>query len=298
MDSNLTCMICGGDNKEELLVKGKYKVTRCTNCGLVFVQPHPSSQELQRLYSRDYFEEEHYPGGYWACRETTRRELLRILRRIEELSGGKGRILDVGCGLGYFAKLAQDSGWEVRGTEISLYAAKEAQKRLGTDVIFGGDLVEAEYADDWFDAVVFLDVLEHVTNPLAQVGEAYRITRPGGIVAITTPNVGSKRAKGSLESWPYLAVPEHLYLFSPATVKRILESAGFEVVTINKAGGLGVLAQQQGRGCRWGARMISKSPGLVSWSKSLTAVLARLFSEGDQLVVLARKMNRVNEFRR
>jgi len=142
---------------------------------------------------------------------------------------GRGRLLEVGAGRGGFARVALQRGWEVSATEISR-AGIEALTSIGV-AVFAGDVEAAGFADGAFDFVTSLEVLEHLPKPGDHLRELHRITRPGGLLLLTTPNFSgiSRRAFGL--RWRVIA-SEHIGYFELRTLKKALLRAGYRTVGI------------------------------------------------------------------
>jgi 2-polyprenyl-3-methyl-5-hydroxy-6-metoxy-1,4-benzoquinol methylase len=110
--------------------------------------------------------------------------------------------------------------------------------------VFAGDVLAAGYQDKQFDMVASFEVLEHLSAPLRYLREFWRVTRPGGLLLLTTPNFNglSRRCLGV--QWRVVA-PEHLGYFTPATLSRSLGEAGYQRVYV-RARSLDVLSWRQG----------------------------------------------------
>ncbi|HEY8240258.1 MAG TPA: class I SAM-dependent methyltransferase [Kiritimatiellia bacterium] len=95
------------------------------------------------------------------------------------------RILDVGAGEGYFAKLLKERGYQVEACDYlqDLFKVKEVP-------FHKSDLNQAiPLPDNSYDAVVSIEVLEHLENHVRFMQEVVRVTKPGGLIVLTTPNV-------------------------------------------------------------------------------------------------------------
>lgn len=213
------CNICGNDSSAVLITKDGCNVYQCPQCELAFTYPQPRS--LDEQYDSSYFDLYRKRHAFRVKRGDRR------LRRIELLAA-PGRLLDVGCSLGYFVEAANARGWQASGVEISPYASKEARK-LGLDVATG-ILDEAAYPDGTFDCVTMWDVLEHVPDPTQHMLEVRRILAPGGIVVIGTPNLAHIAFRRKRERWRHLKPKEHIFYFQNRSISRLLEKTGFDVV--------------------------------------------------------------------
>jgi SAM-dependent methyltransferase len=167
-------------------------------------------------------------------------------RQLNRFAPGKGRLLDVGCGFGFFLSLAQRGGWEVRGVDVSVTATTYAREQLGLTGIITDELRPESFADDHFEAATLWNLLEHLDHPLATLQLVVRRLTPNGVLGLRVPNIAfydlAHRFRGPISllgfrHFPYLASPPpgHLYGFTPRTLRCMLEQAGVEVLKISPA---------------------------------------------------------------
>lgn len=220
------CNVCGSPASSPLVSRGGLLVRQCEVCGLAFTWPQPRS--LAEQYDSSYFD------LYRRRREFRLRRAGERLRRIE-LIKEPGRLLDIGCSLGYFVEAAQDRGWRASGVEISSAAAEEA-RGMGLDVV-AGTLESAAYPDGSFDCVTMWDVLEHVPDPTAHMLEVRRVLAPGGLVVVGTPDLGHIRFRMKRESWRHLKPAEHIFYFRQSSIARLFAETGFGNVRPPVVGG-------------------------------------------------------------
>jgi 2-polyprenyl-3-methyl-5-hydroxy-6-metoxy-1,4-benzoquinol methylase len=234
----VACNLCGSVRQERLWEgqdwayghAGTFTVVRCVECGLIFLNPRPTPDEISSYYPRDY---EPYRRTARALRSPLRdlihRLKLRPRVRVVTHWMDSGRLLDVGCGSGGFLReMHRLGGWQVQGIEIDPEMVRFAQAELGMDVL-ENTLEEAGFPDHAFDIITMWDVLEHMHDPLAVLREVRRILRPGGLVICSTPNVASLDAKIFGRYWIGFDVPRHLYTFSPSTLAALLRKAALDV---------------------------------------------------------------------
>ena len=205
---------------------GSIQVLCCSVCGLGQQNPMPSPESLASLYSG--MRDELYLVEASGRRQTFRRCLRLLLRYTDRASGV---LLDVGCSTGIFMELAQEAGWSVSGVEPSKWLAERAQERFGVRVL-STTFEAARLAEQSFDVVTMWDVLEHTAEPAAIVDKAAHLLRPGGILALNVPNIESVIARLMSSRWPLL-LPEHLYYFSPASLRLLLAQHGFSVLRLH-----------------------------------------------------------------
>ncbi len=234
--SPFTCALCQA-HQAELVVRetdGR-TIVRCLNCGMRHVHPFPSDEALAAIYQTEAYFGMNSPDpsvGYSAYAvgqivSTTDRERLRLLARWHP---PPGRLLDVGCAFGSFLLAAHEAGWQPLGLEISEPAARTAREKFGLEV-FNGTLQNFALPEESVDAVTLWEVIEHVREPIEELRRAARLLRPGGVMALSTPNAASLRARQEGPDWyGYHVSREHLLFFSPETLSRALQSAGFRVV--------------------------------------------------------------------
>jgi 2-polyprenyl-3-methyl-5-hydroxy-6-metoxy-1,4-benzoquinol methylase len=217
--------------------KDGYGIEECPECGLVQLVPTPTPETLRALY-----EEESYFGGDggsgYSQYESQQTEYLATfredVRRIAEFVP-QGRILEVGCGYGYFLKCALDAGYDAYGIDLSP-AAVERAAQLYPGRVFQGLLEEApEIEGQTFDVIFASHLIEHITDPAAFLRTAARFLRPGGLVVMVTPNIKSLLARVSGPRWVSFKIPEHVSYYDPQTITDLLSRTGFTVSAIDPA---------------------------------------------------------------
>ncbi len=140
-------------------------------------------------------------------------------------AGTRGRLLDVGAGSGWLVEHMNDLGWQAEGLDFDLQSVASARER---GLIFHqGGLPEQGFAEASFDAVTMSHCIEHVHDPLAWLVEVRRILRPGGRLALATPNNASFGHTTFGESWFALDPPRHLHLFNSAAMTSLMQRGGF-----------------------------------------------------------------------
>ncbi len=230
------CNLCGGEEIKFLWEKDGYEIVQCQHCHLIWTQ---TILDDEGFYSKDFFvgKDQLIAGytDYTQDREILKPELKRRLTRIKEsVKGGKGekggRLLDVGCALGFFLDEARDD-FETYGVEISSFAAEYAQEKLGLQVI-QGRFLEVEFEPEFFDCITFWDVIEHLPDPTLNLKKAYNLLKPDGLLVLSTGDIGSFGAKLMGRHWHLLLPPQHIYYFSQETIKKLFEKTGFEIIEI------------------------------------------------------------------
>ena len=228
---HVPCNHCGQEVTHG--VRNVSRLVRCVNCGLIFVNPRPAFEDLARQYEGSYFNCPEPTFGGYEDYEADREDIMRTFRGRMKLirpllDSAAPRLLDVGCATGIFLEVAREAGWHGEGVDISGYALARAQGK-GFEV-HRGTLVGAGLPEGGYDVITMWDLIEHVPDPAAVLAECHRLLRPGGVVAISTPDAGSLLARVLGGRWlGFRSIDEHLYFFSRRSMGAMLEAAGFEV---------------------------------------------------------------------
>jgi SAM-dependent methyltransferase len=231
------CNLCGGITHAPLFRKRGFELVSCAGCGLAFIANPPDARRLGELYTTaaDYHGALLDPAdpGFAATRAIARQHLKMLRRSAAEPRGQ--RLLDIGCSSGLFLDEGRSAGFEVRGAELSADTAAFARSHFGLEV-HHGDWREAGFVDGSFDVITLFDVIEHLPDPLGELGAIRRLLKPGGLLLQSTPNIDGLFPRLSyalakrLDYWPHPEPPHHLYQFSDHTLAELTERAGYEVV--------------------------------------------------------------------
>ncbi|MHB1193102.1 MAG: class I SAM-dependent methyltransferase [Longimicrobiales bacterium] len=215
------CPYCGSAQQKHGPERPTFRYAECARCGSGYVVSEPI--DFRAFY------QEYDPALVRETSPLLRARYLEMITKLTALTPGR-RMLEVGCGNGHFLTVARESGWLVWGTELS-GAHVERARRRGLHVVYGDLVEEPLFRDLQFDAVVAMEVIEHLPEPTRFLEAAAARLVPGGMVFLTTPNFGSvtRRILGS--EWSVLGV-EHVALASPRGLAAALRAAGFEVVRL------------------------------------------------------------------
>jgi 2-polyprenyl-3-methyl-5-hydroxy-6-metoxy-1,4-benzoquinol methylase len=194
---------------------------RCTDCGTVNQPALPRGTELHDLYRAvsdgAYLDEEE-------GRRRSARRLLNLLGRYVQ----RGRLLQVGCGHGLLLDEARRRGYEVEGVELSIEAARYAHERLGLPIREMA-VEEAVFDGRSYDAILLVDVLEHLDDPVAALRRLRALLAPGGVLLVVTPDPASFVARVAGGRW-WCYVPAHCCLIPRKTLRKLIHARGLEVV--------------------------------------------------------------------
>jgi len=226
------CVACGA-RAENRFRAGGGEIHRCADCGLAWRTAFPEAAELAALYGDDYFERWGIdsPGHLAQVRAMKQASYRAFFRDIRSHRDG-GRLLDLGCALGFLLGVARDLGFEVRGLDLNEAAIAEAQREFG-DRVHAGPLDERAFPGERFDVVTLIDVLEHVPDPAALLASIAPRLAPGGIAVAVLPDTGSLACRLLGRRWPHYNA-EHLYYWSASSVRRFLEREGWRVRSLRR----------------------------------------------------------------
>jgi 2-polyprenyl-3-methyl-5-hydroxy-6-metoxy-1,4-benzoquinol methylase len=188
--------------------------------------------------SMNQYADDEYSSGVY--REYAKSRDLKIatarprLEAIKQRATGK-RLLDVGCATGFFMEAAADAGFDVRGVEFSTVAISLARPDIRERIVRGdvNELLRNETKK--FDVVTAFDIIEHVQNPANFLQELREILRPGGVLAISSPDTGHVLRYLMGSKWPMLQPLQHTVLFSRRSIAALLERSGFQDVQVETA---------------------------------------------------------------
>lgn len=224
-----SCLFCKESGSRTVFTEFGIPYLKCCKCG--------------HLYS-SYESVEHYDGYFENQKDNESAELFWDLAHKRMYSsfsgrymrGKKGRILDVGAGLGFFVKFASAvEGWEAYGVEISPGGHRFATERLKLANFYCGKLEDQPFEPGTFDIITLWDVIEHLKNPRPVLSKCRELLKDGGILFIHTPNGGIQIAKAKLKKalfgekagMHFLEARDHLHIYKEKTLTRILEECGF-----------------------------------------------------------------------
>jgi SAM-dependent methyltransferase len=191
-------------------------LVRCTGCSHVQLDVMPSDEQLASAYAEA-------EEGLLIAQETGQRATARLaLDRIER-HREPGRMIDVGCWVGFLLAEARERGWDVEGIEPSRYASDYAREQLDLPVQTL-DLLSADVEPA--DVVVMGDVIEHLVRPDEVLERLHGLLRPGGVLYLALPDAGSLLARRLGRRW-WAVLPTHVQYFSRASLTTLLHRCGF-----------------------------------------------------------------------
>jgi 2-polyprenyl-3-methyl-5-hydroxy-6-metoxy-1,4-benzoquinol methylase len=225
------CLLCGGGRHLTIFVEFGVDILECQQCGHVF-SSFPAAQHNDGFWGEHVEKTDHF---YWSkARGRMHRDFFRKF-----MDGRSGRLLDMGCGLGYFVNAAgQLPKWQAFGCEISPAAVQYARETLGLRNVCCGRLEKADFPGHSFDIITMWDVLEHVPDPDPLLRRCGELLRENGFLFIRTPNAFAqifrarlkKQVLGMRPEMCYLMARDHPHLYKQSGIRRLLERNGFSAI--------------------------------------------------------------------
>lgn len=225
------------------------RILRCPDCGLLYIDPWPSEADMQAVYGEDYFQNTALLTGtsdglfgysdYVAERFNKQPQYAAIAREVAALlERGKRRprLLEVGCGFGYFLDVAFEADFDVAGLEFNPFAVERLRRKYAFPILSGA-VETIELAPGAYDAVVMFDVIEHLRNPFGALARVHRALAPGGVLVLSTvdaESIVSRLIGKRLED--FRRTREHLVFFGRDTMHRVLREHGFDVLAVRSIG--------------------------------------------------------------
>lgn len=220
----MSCPICEAQDYRPIIKKDELTLVRCRHCNLVFVDNLLNTFDLKNY---DYYKERLGLKKEAIYNPITQKRFLRLLKRLEPYRKNN-EILEIGCGEGHFLSVAKSKGWQAMGVEKSPYAVKICEQ-FGINALCQ-DFLQMDLKNGYYDAIVALEVLEHLTMPREYIKKANLILRKGGVFILTTPNFNSITRYFLDKRWR-LINKEHLIYFTPGTLKSALKNFNFKILS-------------------------------------------------------------------
>ena len=211
-----------------------FSIVACNNCTHLFTQNVAGQNEIGKYYaSENYISHSDTQDGlvnklYHSIRKQTLRSKKKLIEN--ETQKATGNILDIGCGTGAFLNTMKIGGWKITGLEPDENARIKATSLYSiepqpSDAIFS-------LPHNAFDAITMWHVLEHVHQLHEYIAQLKNMLTDKGKIFIAVPNYTSYDAQHYGSYWAAYDVPRHLYHFSPASMKNLVEQHGFSIKKI------------------------------------------------------------------
>lgn len=221
------CIVCGNAGRAAPLYPG---IRRCGACGYVFADLRLTDAELFALYNEEFFTGAEF-SDYAADERFFRRNFQLRYQELKKFIDPvrHKRLLEIGSAYGFFLDTVRAEFVSVQGIDITGAGIAHAREHFQLDVV-QADFLAHDYGAQKFDVVCMWDTIEHLRAPHLYVEKIARHTGPGALLAVTTADVASLNARLRRQQWRMIHPPTHLHYFSAATLARLLDRYGFEVV--------------------------------------------------------------------
>ena len=242
---HVTCAVCGSD-AQEVVLEARYgeekdvdliekfrasgdellidRLVRCRDCGMQYISPRLRGDLIFASYA------EGEDPVYVSQMDARERTFATSLSHIEKIAGKPGRLLDIGTAAGAFVAAATKRGWDAEGCEPNRWLANWGAQHYGIRIRPGG-LFDQQYDAESFDVVTLWDVIEHTTNPKETIAHCRTLLKPGGILVVNYPDIGSWIARALGRKWLFLT-SVHLHYFDRRTMTQLLHATGFRVAVV------------------------------------------------------------------
>ncbi len=196
----------------------------------MYLNPRPSHEDLGTIYPSNYYTLSGTKGLVARMQRVWEGSKVKLYR--DSLGPGKKRILDIGCGDGRFLEVLRAHGpkdWELVGVDFDEAAVQRCRARGFT--AHAKRVEELTGEENSFDAIVMLQLIEHVDDPVRIAARVFQLLKPGGLFIVETPNLAGLDYKLFRERWwGHYHFPRHWHLFSQASLSAMLEQQGFGII--------------------------------------------------------------------
>jgi SAM-dependent methyltransferase len=225
------CPICAGTSNPAFIA-GEHRMFRCRVCHSAFLHPMPTPAWLEDFYRRFHLPQEE-GGTYDEAEARVAADFPAKIAMIHKAVGKRPlRLLDVGCGKGFFVKACREAGIDAEGIDLSEAAVSFACDHLGVPAHWGRiEEVDAQHGS--FDVVTLWATIEHLPSPLATLGAIRSVLPPGGWLFLDTGTGHDllDRLLPGVTQW--YDPPQHVFVFSPSGIRCLLTAAGFDIVRLD-----------------------------------------------------------------
>ncbi|MDR1983894.1 MAG: class I SAM-dependent methyltransferase [Prevotellaceae bacterium] len=218
--------------KDYLTSNENFDVYMCQQCEFLFTNNFPSNNSIGKYYDNPkYISHSDTKQGFinklyhFVRAYVIKRKLNFVCRQAGKKNG---KILDIGCGTGYFLNEAKRKGWETAGIEKNEQARKSATEHFNLFVKHETHIYE--FPKDSFDVITLWHVLEHLEDLSEIMEKIYDLLLSDGIAVIALPNCSSYDARHYKTYWAGYDLPRHLWHFTPKTMELLAKKFNFNIV--------------------------------------------------------------------
>lgn len=216
---------------------GKFRVVRCRHCGLMRTNPRPTRETIGAYYPESYAPYQATTVSsrpakplkwHHRAKERIRKFFGRDMRRLPPIS--PGHMVEIGCASGDYLMQMQAAGWSTEGIEFSPSATAQARAR-GLHVQTAS-VESAEPPQKPADIVTAWMVLEHLHQPVEDLRKIRTWVKPDGYLVGVVPDADAWDRKKFGTYWYALHLPNHLFHYTPKSLRRLLAEAGWDLVQV------------------------------------------------------------------
>ena len=281
-----SCNVCQSDRIATAFRIDPYSLSRCGRCQHVYVSEGLAADSLDQAYGKEYYDGSAAQTGagyddYLRNADARTRGFEDRLRQIEQRVSGRGRLLDYGCAVGLFVKVAAEAGWDATGYERSAWAADYGRTTYGLNILTGDGTDPLPFKQK-FDVVTMWDVLEHLEKPQDVIASMAHWLKPGGLLALNTVNISSVGARMAGARWRHLAPPHHLQYFSRESLTWLLKKHGFSILWAECKG---VMLEADGSSQRRGGPINAIEQVATHWRTKRIATALNLLDEIEVIAI-------------
>jgi SAM-dependent methyltransferase len=224
------CPLCGTNDYHHVYTIEPFTIVQCRFCSSGYLSPRVKEDVIMKLYDSSLYYQSDGDYGYFDYRFQEKglrksfRHLLRLLER-EKLTGGK--LLEIGCGPGFF--LEEAKGLFVHRTGMEM--CKNIVLPDATDKVIIGNLDTLTPADQ-FDLIVSISVIEHVYNPVSFMKSLVGNLNRSGKVVIVTPDFNNIWRHIFRRRWPSFKIPEHVIYFNHKSLDILARICGLKLISV------------------------------------------------------------------
>ncbi len=224
-----SCPICKNNSNTLQYVFEPFRLVKCNNCNLLYLNPRLNEEYIYEHYSEDEFYNNYSAGtGYEIQENSLRGTFKKFLKVLEKKGLIGGKLLEVGCGFGYLLDLSKKFYLDCVGTDFSESAVNKAREFCNNVYCGGIDSIPDDLGT--FDYIIAFSVIEHVYNPNEFIEQVSKKLNKGGTLIIATPDVGSYWSKLLKKKWPFHIPTEHVCLYEKNTLECLLKNNNFSKI--------------------------------------------------------------------
>jgi len=253
--------LCSKEGKLKF-VKGGFHIMECS-CGIVYVKEiRPYSGKISPVFQ------------YERTIKDDKRTFRNRIKLLKKYLLFPPCVLDIGCSVGTFMREMIKEGWQADGIDVDEKCIPYCGGKVRIE-----DFDTAQFSRV-YDLAIMNDFIEHISSPMAAIRKVHSLLKAKGLLFITTPNIDSLAAKASGVKWLHLKPKEHLWYFTPKTIKRLLTDAGFDTLWCGSIGRVRNL-----KTLFWKSRTYTNLFYKFAWGENI----AFNFNIGDEMGVIAKR---------